>query len=123
MGATQGSGRQSGQASISFLAVVPLALVCALACAQLAVVGYALHSAGAAARAAARAIEVGQAAEPAARGALLPVLRRGVRVREREAEARVEVRAPSLFPGLPRPRVAAASALDADPPRGAGRDG
>jgi pilus assembly protein CpaE len=103
---------ESGQAAVSFVAVVPLALLCALLCAQLAVAGHALLSAGNAARAAARAIEVGEPPRPVARRALLPSLRDRAEVGRDGAVARVRVLVPALLPGLPRHRVAASAALD-----------
>jgi hypothetical protein len=94
-------GGQGGQASVELIAVIPaLALVIALAV-QFALVGYSLWSAGAAARAGARAGYVGGAAEHAARASLPPALRRGAKVRTKDGVT-VRVRTPSLVPGLPR---------------------
>src|SRR3954453_24189564 len=58
--------RDRGQASVELVAVVPVLLLVTLVVAQLAVAGYALWSAAAAARAGARAGYVGGDAEAAA---------------------------------------------------------
>src|SRR5215212_7925835 len=88
-----------GQASVELVAAVPvLALVIALAV-QLAVVGYSLWSAGAAARAGARAAFVGGGAERAARHSLPVPLRGRASIRADGAVA-VRVRPPSLIPGV-----------------------
>ena len=67
--------------------------------AQLALAGYALWSAGVAARAGARAAYVGGNAERAARASLPEPLRRDAGQRQRGVQ--VEVRAPSLVPWVP----------------------
>jgi hypothetical protein len=103
---------ETGQVTVGFVAIVPLALLCALLCIQLAVAGHALLSAGTAARAAARSLEVGDPPGAGARRALLPALREGVRVERDGAEARVELRIPTLLPGLRLGNVAASAALD-----------
>jgi hypothetical protein len=92
---------QEGQASVELIATIPaLVLLVALA-AQFAFVGYSLWSAGAAARAGARAAFVDGHAVRASRASLPPVLREDARVRAKD-DVSVRVRAPSLVPGLPR---------------------
>src|SRR5436190_22519189 len=101
---------ESGQASVELVAAIPaLALVVALV-AQLALAGYALWSAGVAARAGARAAYVGGDAKRAARASLPGALRRGATVTERNG-VRVRVRVPTLVPGLSRVPLAARAAL------------
>src|SRR6266508_3211229 len=101
---------QSGQASVELVASIPLLLVVTLLVAQLAVAGYALWSAGAAARAGARAGYVGGNAKAAARQSLPVPLRRGADVKDSDG-VRVRVRAPSLVPGVPSVPVTARSGL------------
>ena len=91
-------GRESGQASVELVAVVPGLLLCALIVIQLAIVGYGLWASAAAASAGARAEYVGGDAARAARSALPVALREASRVRASE-EVRVSVRVPSLLPG------------------------
>jgi hypothetical protein len=91
---------ESGQASVELVAAIPVLLVAMLVAAQLAVCGYALWSAGAAARAGARADYVGEDAEAAARHSLPDPLRHGARVDDSD-DVEVRVGAPSLIPGLP----------------------
>jgi hypothetical protein len=101
---------ESGQASVELLALVPAMLVVVLLVAQFAVAGYALWSAGAAARAGARAGYVGGDAEEAARESLPPMLRDDASVSDGDGVS-VRVRAPSLIPGFPRVPVTARSDL------------
>ena len=101
---------ESGQASVELLAVVPALLVVVLLVAQFALAGYALWSAGAAARAGARAGYVGGDAEEAARQSLPEALRDGASVSDRDGVS-VRVRAPSLIPGFPPVPVTARSDL------------
>src|SRR3954452_133362 len=103
---------QSGQASVELVAAIPVLLVVTLVVAQLAVAGYALWSAGAAARAGARAGYVGGNAKAAARQSLPAPLRRGADVKDSDSDGvRVRVRAPSLVPGVPSVPVTAHSGL------------
>lgn len=95
---------------MELVAAIPVLLVVTLAVAQLAVAGYALWSAGTAARAGARAAYVGGNAAAAARGSLPTPLRDGARVRARDGVS-VRVRAPSLVPGIPAVPVTGRSAL------------
>jgi pilus assembly protein CpaE len=94
-------GDDSGQASVELVAVLPALGLALLAAIQLALVGYALWSAGAAARTGARAAHVGGDAASAARSALPAGLREAARISGGEDEpVRVTIRAPSLVPGL-----------------------
>src|SRR3954454_24146432 len=102
---------EGGQASVELVAAIPVLLVVTLVVAQLAVAGYALWSAGAAARAGARAGYVGGDAEAAARHSLPAPLRHGARVKDSDG-VEVRVRAPSLIPGVPPVPVTARAGLD-----------
>jgi hypothetical protein len=105
--------RERGQASVELVAVLPLLVACALIAAQVLPAGWALWSAGNAARAGARAEHVGGDGERAARLALPPRLRDGAKVRDAEGgELTVSVRAPALIPGLDGGRFEAATKLD-----------
>ena len=95
---------------MELIAAIPALLVVVLLSAQLALVGYALWSAGSAARAGARASYVGGDGAQAARASLPPPLRDGASVRERGGIA-VRVRVPSLVPGLPRVPVTARAGM------------
>jgi hypothetical protein len=101
----------SGQASVEFVALLPLLGAFLVIAAQIAVVGWALWSAGNAARAGARAEQVGSDAEAAARHALPGSLRSGAVIKDDDG-VRVQVRIPALVPGIELPSVAAASRLD-----------
>jgi hypothetical protein len=101
---------ERGQASVEFVAAVPLLLVLTFVVAQLAMVGYALWSAGAAARAGARAGYVGGDAKAAARRSLPSPLRAGASIRDSHGVA-VRVRAPALVPGIPSVPVTAKAEL------------
>jgi TadE-like protein len=103
---------QDGQASVELVAVLPLLLVCVLAVGQLVVAGYALWSAGAAARAGARAAHVGGEPERAARSALPAPLRKGARV-SGDSRVAVRVQAPPLVAGFPRVPIRASAGLGA----------
>lgn len=102
---------ENGQASAELVAVVPLLVLAVVASAQLAAAGWALWSAGNAARAGARAAHVGGDAERVATEALPGPLRERAEVTDDDG-VRVEVRAPGLVPGIPDLRVTAASSLD-----------
>ena len=106
------SGGEDGQASVELVAAIPVLLVATLVAAQLAVAGYALWSAGAAARAGARAGYVGGNAEAAARRSLPDPLRHGARIDDADG-VEVRVRAPALIPGIPSVPVTARAGLDA----------
>jgi hypothetical protein len=101
-----------GQASVEFVAVLPALAVCLVIAAQAVAAGWALWSAGNAARAGARAEHVGSDAAAAARRALPAPLRAGAEIRSGDG-VRVRVRVPALLPLVEMPSVSAASRLDA----------
>jgi hypothetical protein len=105
--------REGGQASVELVAILPALAACLVIAAQTVVVGWALWSAGNAARAGARAEEVGSDAEAAARRALPGALRVGAAIRGGDG-VHVKVRVPSIVPGTTMPSVTAASTLDSD---------
>src|SRR5215204_1760609 len=102
--------KASGQASVEFVALLPALAAFLVIAAQTAVVGWALWAAGNAARAGARAQEIGSDATSAARSALPGALRRDAVIRDADG-VRVKVRVPALVPGVTLPRVSAASKL------------
>jgi hypothetical protein len=108
-----GTADQRGQASVELVAVLPALAVSLMIAAQTVVVGWALWSAGTAARAGARAEQVGSDAEAAARHALPDSLRDHAVIRSGDG-VRVRVRVPALIPGVALPSVSAASTLDGD---------
>jgi hypothetical protein len=95
---------ERGSVSLELVGAVPIVLLCLLVAAQVAVGGYALWSAGIAARAGARAELTGRDPAGAARRALPPGLSADVRVDSGRA-VRVGVLLPRLIPGLPESRV------------------
>ena len=99
---------RSGQASVEFVAVLPALAVSLVLAGQAVAAGWALWSAGVAARAGARAEHVGGDAEAAARNALPGPLRG-----HSDDGVRVRVRVPALVPGVELPSIAASSTLDA----------
>jgi len=101
-----------GQASVEFVALLPALAVCLVIAGQAVAAGWALWSAGIAARAGARAEQVGADGEAAARRALPASLQAGAAVSSDEG-VRVRVRVPALVPGVGMPSVTAASTLDA----------
>jgi hypothetical protein len=102
-----------GQASVELVALLPALAVSLAIAAQTVVVGWALWSAGNAARAGARAEQVGSDAKAAARQTLPGPLRDGAVIRSNDG-VRVRVRVPALVPGIALPSVTAASTLDGD---------
>jgi hypothetical protein len=92
------------------VAAVPFLLLAVLVAAQLGLAGYALWSAGIAARAGARAGLVGASAVRAARAALPPALRDGAELSEDDSVS-VRIAIPTLLPGMPRLLVGARSTL------------
>ncbi len=102
-----------GQASVELVALLPALAVCLAIAAQTVLAGWALWSAGNAARAGARAREVGSNAEAAARHALPGPLRAGAAIRSADGVI-VRVRIPAIVPGMSLPPVSAASTLGAD---------
>jgi hypothetical protein len=105
-------GRRA-QASVELVAVLPALAVSLVIAAQTVVVGWALWSAGNAARAGARAEQVGSDADAAARSALPGALRDGAAIRSGDG-VRVRVRVPAIVPGVSMPLVSAASRLESD---------
>jgi hypothetical protein len=101
---------ERGQASVELVATIPLVLVVTLIVAQLAVAGYALWSAGAAARAGARAGYVGGDAKAAARRSLPSPLRGDASIRDSD-DVSVRVQAPALVPGIPSVPITAKADL------------
>jgi hypothetical protein len=95
---------------VELIGALPALALALLLVAQLAVAGYALWSAGVAARAGARAAYVGGNGKRAARSSLPPALRAGASVRARDGLS-VRVRAPSLVPGVPRIPLTARAGL------------
>ena len=108
-----GDGNGTGQASVELVAVLPALAVCLVIAGQTVAVGWALWSAGNAARAGARAEQVGSDVESAAREALPSAFRRSAVIRSGDG-VRVKVRVPALLPGVAMPSVSAASTLDGD---------
>jgi hypothetical protein len=107
---------ERGQAAAELVAIVPVAIAVCLGLAQLAIAGYALWSAGDAARAGARAGHVGGDAETAARSALPELLEGEARIEASgrvggPAEVSVRVDAPALIPGLPAIPIHASAQL------------
>ena len=115
MGPRGRSGEQGGQAAAELLAILPILLGALFVLGQLAVAGYAMWSAGDAARAGARAAHVGGDAEDAALSALPFWLEDGARVDASGGPIEVGVGAPALLPGLPEIPVRAAAGLDPQP--------
>ena len=93
--------------------MLPALAACLVIAAQTVVVGWTLWSAGNAARAGARAEEVGSDAKAAARRALPSALRNGAAIRSGDG-VRVKVRVPAIVPGVSLPSVTAASTLHSD---------
>lgn len=113
---------RGGQASVELVAIIPALLIGVLVAAQLGLLGWALWSAGAAARAGARAAHVGGDVEAAARSALPSPLRDGASVSDRD-EVGVRVRVPALVPGVPRIPLSARAALPVPSSSPSGADG
>jgi hypothetical protein len=104
----------AGQASVELVAILPVLAVCVLIAAQAAAVGWALWTAGNAARAGARAEHVGADGEAVARRALPGRLREDAAVSSEDG-IRVKVVVPSLLPGVSLGSIAAASKLEPNP--------
>jgi hypothetical protein len=88
-----------GQASIELVALLPVLILVGAALAQGALAGWAVWTAGGAARAAARAHAIGAEPLPAARRAMPRALREGITLRTSGDEVRVAVRVPLLVAG------------------------
>lgn len=102
-----------GQAGVELVALLPALALVVLACAQIVVAAHAWTLAAGAARAAARAIEVGAPGAAAARGALPAghASRARVAISADGRRVRVRLTVPSVLPGLPGMRVAAEAAV------------
>lgn len=96
---------------MDLLAAIPLLVLLALGFAQLLVAGYALWSAGEAARAGARAEHVGGDGRAVAE-AVVPGFLGPPRVRAEAGVIRVGIDAPALLPGVPDVPVDVSAALD-----------
>ena len=107
----------SGQASVELVAIVPALIVAVLVAAQIGVAGWALWSAGTAARAGARAALVGGEPEAAARSALPAPLRERAKV-SGDDEIEVWVPVPALLPGMSAVPLEASTALGPGPDDG-----
>jgi hypothetical protein len=106
-------GSERGQASVELLAVLPAAVLVALAGWQLALAGQAIWLTGNAARVGARAQAVGHDPASAARSALPSYLRRGLTVRAEGGRLSVRVAVPLLLRRWRTPlRVGASAALE-----------
>src|SRR4051794_6610698 len=100
-----------GQASVEFVALLPLCALLSAVVWQGALAGHAAWAAGSAARAAARAAAVGSDPAAAARRALPGWLERRLRVVEgRGGVVRVVVRVPPVAGGVLRPGSVSATA-------------
>jgi hypothetical protein len=101
------------------VAVVGVLLIILLAVGQLAIAGYALWTAGSAARAAARAAEVGGDPAAAARSALPGWLERRAHI-ETGDPIEIRVTVPALLPGAPSIPVSAATRFGPEGASGGG---
>ena len=101
----------AGQASVEFVAVLPLVLLVAGALWQAVLAGQAVWSSARAARAAARAQAIGGDAEASARRALPVLLRRGVRVHTEASGVRVVLSIPLVLTGGHLATVSARASL------------
>jgi hypothetical protein len=109
----QGTESERGQASVEFLAVLPAALLLALAGWQLALAGQAIWLSANAARAGARAQAVGRDPRSAARSTLPSYLRRGLAVRAHGARVSVRVALPLVLRRWRTPlRIGASASLE-----------
>jgi hypothetical protein len=108
---------ERGQASVEFVALLPVLLLLGALAWQLALAGHALWTCAHAARVAARAEAVSQDGRAAARSALPTALERGMTVSKRPGGGvRVSVRIPLLLPRWRSPvSVSATAALGAMP--------
>src|SRR5438128_2137472 len=92
--------RQAGQATVEFVALLPLIAVVGLLLWQAVVAGEAASLAGSAARAASRADALGRSVDGAARSVLPPRLQDGLTVvRRSDGSVRVRVRVPAVLGG------------------------
>jgi hypothetical protein len=107
-----GPGSDAGSVSLELLGSLPVIALGLLVTVQLVFAGYALWSAGLAARAGARSVLTGKGPEGAARRALPPGIADQIRV-ERADGVTVAVSVPRILPGLPRFEVSSSSDLGA----------
>jgi hypothetical protein len=108
------NARESGQATVELVALLPLLALLGVALWQAVLAGQAMWLAGAAARSAARAAALGADPTPAARRALTPALERGLRVRiDDHGQVRVAVAVPSVVGGGRLTTVSATAAFPA----------
>ncbi|MEX0973116.1 MAG: TadE/TadG family type IV pilus assembly protein [Solirubrobacterales bacterium] len=105
--------REDGTASVELIGVVPFLLLAILVAAQIGLAGYALWSAGSAARAGARAALIGREADVVARRALPDSMRASAAITD-DTDITVQVEVPRLVPGMPRLRLAAHATLGTD---------
>jgi hypothetical protein len=103
-------GSTRGSVSLEFVGSLPLIALGLLVTVQFVFAGYALWSAGLAARAGARSVLTGKGPEGAARRALPPGLSDSMRVQRREGVT-VVVSVPRVLPVLPRFEVTSSSDL------------
>lgn len=103
-------GSARGSVSLEFVGSLPLIALGLLVTVQFIFAGYALWSAGLAARAGARSVLTGKGPEGAARRALPPGLSDSMRVQRREGVT-VVVSVPRVLPVLPRFEVTSSSDL------------
>jgi hypothetical protein len=103
--------REDGTAAVEMVAVVPFLLLAVLVAAQVGLAGYALWSAGIAARAGTRADLVVGDVEASARRAL-PASMRGAADVSSDEGVSVRLGIPRLIPGLPSLTVTARTALE-----------
>jgi len=102
---------ERGSSSIDFVGVLPVLILVALISLQLVVAGFTLWSAAVAARAGARAAEVGTDAKAAALRSLPGPLRSDAEVDRRAGLVSAKVPIPRLLPLLPVVRVEARTSL------------
>jgi hypothetical protein len=107
---TRSQAEDGGSVSLELVGAVPVLLLCLLLAAQIALGGYALWSAGLAARAGARAELTGHDPAGAVRRSLPPGFSSDVRV-EAGREVRVGLLLPRVLPILPEARVFGSSDL------------
>lgn len=105
-----GSGSDAGSVSLELVGSLPVIALGLLVTVQFVFAGYALWSAGLAARAGARSVLTGKGPEGAARRALPPGIAGQIRV-QREDGVTVSIPVPRVLPGLPRFEVSSSSDL------------
>jgi TadE-like protein len=103
---------ERGQASVEFVAILPLVALVVFAGWQFLLVGDALWHARTAARAAARAQAIGADPRDAARAHLPPRLEGALQVEDDDGDVRVSLRVPAVIPALAPGRVSATAHFD-----------